>query len=336
MPPKTDKKPASVTSGNKGNDTSNASLPKAGSVASAAQGKNNNPNANLTAGMLSNSSRPTSGKNKFSSNRSEKEHGETDSVQVEDESMNNLKVDKNELEGVENHGGFVDSVGLETQGMIQDIGANKQREPSKYKQMAEEKLRLEAAEAKDGSMQDPHNNSSAHIDSQVAIDQSASKIDMLKQNLNSLEAKVKGIRDARQKKKNEIIEQQTKMNKELSTIVKSSKNQIPEDELNKVVQEQAHHRPNSLTKENIKLKQENERLKELLADRQKEIDKMSLELKNVRKNRDDCLDRIEELSKIIENRHRSDEREARERGFKGVEHEENVRQERVGWKLELE
>jgi chromosome segregation ATPase len=172
--------------------------------------------------------------------------------------------------------------------------------------------------------------------SQIGLDESGQNsmgnqqelISSLKNNLQSLESKIGEIRNQRQKQKNDITAHQAKLNMELTKIVVSHKTP-GKDEVEKVVGEEVVRRPTSLTKENIKLRQENERLKERVLDRDRELERMAVELKNIRKSRDDAMDRIEELNKIIERRHEEDGAVARKANEKGMEAEQGVREQRV-------
>ena len=146
--------------------------------------------------------------------------------------------------------------------------------------------------------------------------------------MKSLESKISEIRNQRQKEKNDISAHQAKLNGELTKIVVNHK--VPDtNEMERVVKEEVVRRPTSLTKENIKLKQENERLKERLLDRDRELERMALELKHIRKSRDDALDRVGELNKIIESRHGEDATLARDLNRKSGEVDQQVREQRV-------
>jgi chromosome segregation ATPase len=216
---------------------------------------------------------------------------------------------------------FLESVGNDQNHVVNMI--DKKREPSKYKPKEDSsnkpslaggsKLELKE-EAGDSRMSDGH-----------------SRIEALKKNLMSLEVKVKDIQDKRKLKKNENTEQQKKLNVELAAIVEKRKGQpeVTGEMISKDVEEQVHHRPNSLTRENIKLKQETEKLRALLLERNREVDKLSLELKQTRGQRDDALDRIEELSRIIESRQKQDERALKEKNKPAAEVDEAVREQRV-------
>lgn len=151
----------------------------------------------------------------------------------------------------------------------------------------------------------------------------------LKHNLQSLESKINEIRNQRQKQKHDISSHQAKLNTELTKIVADHK--APgQEELERVVNEEVVRRPTSLTKENIKLKQENQRLQERLLDREREIERLAIELKHIRKSRDDALDRVEELNKIVESRHAEDAVVARGANGRAAEADQAGREMRVG------
>lgn len=149
--------------------------------------------------------------------------------------------------------------------------------------------------------------------------------------MKSLETKIKDIREVRQKNKNDVLDQQRKMNSELQNVVTQHKKKgnMTEKEIAPTVEEQVHHRPNSLTKENIKLKQENERLKESLLQRNQEIEKLSSQLKEMRRGRDDALDRVDELSRIIEGRQRNDDERMHETNARATEADRAIRDQKV-------
>lgn len=160
--------------------------------------------------------------------------------------------------------------------------------------------------------------------------QSQEMIVSLKQNLQSLESKINEIRNQRQKQKHDITSHQAKLNTELTKIVADHK--APgQEEVERVVNEEVVRRPTSLTKENIKLKQENQRLQERLLERDRELERLANELKTIRKSRDDALDRVEELNKIVESRHAEDAVVARGANGKATEADQAGRELRVGW-----
>lgn len=152
-----------------------------------------------------------------------------------------------------------------------------------------------------------------------------SKIELLKSNLNNLESKVQEIREKRDKKKQDAISQQVKMNKVLQGIVDNHKVLTEKDDISKDIQEQVDHTPNSLTKENIKLRQENDKLKQMLLAKNGEIDKISMELKHIRKSRDDALDRVEELTKIVDSNQSQINNAAQEENKTGADLDEAMR-----------
>jgi chromosome segregation ATPase len=199
----------------------------------------------------------------------------------------------------------------------------KKREPSKYKPKEEPSKKQSVSGASAEGLKESAGES--------RLSEGHSRIETLKKNLMSLEDKVKDIRDKRKGKKNENSEQQKKLNIELAAIVEKRKGQpeVTGEMISKDVEEQVHHRPNSLTRENIKLKQEVDKLRAQLVQRNKEVDKMALELKQVKGQRDDALDRIEELSKIIESRQKQDERAIKERNKPATEADEAIREQRV-------
>lgn len=181
---------------------------------------------------------------------------------------------------------------------------------------------------------DSHDPEDAHHDSRHKTQNSAnsSKLELLKQNLQNLESKVKDLRDTRQKKKNDVVEQQQKLNQELSAIVakRAKQGELKEADISGVVKEQVDHQPNSLTKENILLKQENQKLKDDLLKKNSEIELLHLQLKQLKKARDDGLDRIGELSKIIESKQSAEELGLRRDNVRAYETDKNMREQRVG------
>ena len=176
-----------------------------------------------------------------------------------------------------------------------------------------------------------------HIDDhsrKQTMEQSSAKISELKSNLHNLEQKVMAIRESRNKQKIDILDRQAKMNTQLNSL--ASKH-VPahedEEKLAKVVTEEVHHRPNSLTKHNLKLKQENQKLREQLLEKGKETDRLTNEIKALKTVRDDQQERIQELMKIIEGRHRQDEQDIRSKNQKSIEADEAVREQRVGYQV---
>ena len=71
-------------------------------------------------------SKATSKKNKFSVNQKSKDEHEED-IQDDHKSISNLKLDKDDIEKLGKNN-FVDSVGQDTKGMIDDLGEQKTRE----------------------------------------------------------------------------------------------------------------------------------------------------------------------------------------------------------------
>lgn len=169
----------------------------------------------------------------------------------------------------------------------------------------------------------------------IKADESNRKIELLKKNLTNLESKVKDLRETRQQKKNDTVEQQKKLNKELISIVKkhSAQGQLKEEDIAGAVQEQVKHEPNSLTKENIKLRDENQKLKDQLLNKNKEVENLYLQIKELKRARDDGLDRIGELSKIIESKQYADEQIIKNDNHRGYEADRLVREQKVVYKL---
>lgn len=219
---------------------------------------------------------------------------------------------------------------------------SKSRPQSKQQQSADHDPRARPFDERQGHEFDhieypPGYNHSKTINEATAhsgvLNNSSQKITNLKSNLQLLEEKVNQLRDTRQKKKNDHMDQQRRMNQELLGIVFKQKAQGPlkSKDIEPEVKEQVHHRPNSLTKENLKLKDENETLREKLAEQNREMQRQALELKEIRKSRDDALDRIDELARLLEGRQRADQDELREKNGKALEADQAVREERVDY-----
>lgn len=200
---------------------------------------------------------------------------------------------------------------------------------------SERSLSNKGAEKKDDASnsryQDGFEKGATPVDRSRAEEASNSKIDFLKQNLVNLEAKVRDLRDTRQKKKNDTVEQQKKLNKELISIVKkhAAQGELKEEDIAGTVADQVKHEPNSLTKENIKLRDENQKLKDQLLGKNREIEQLYLQIKDLKRARDDGLDRIGELSKIIESKQYAEEILLRKDNQKGYEADKLVREQKV-------
>lgn len=179
-------------------------------------------------------------------------------------------------------------------------------------------------------MKDSHDKNFHHDNAESV---NSSKLEMLKKNLSNLENKVKDLRETRQKKKTDVFEKQKKLNQELSTIVQkhAKGGEIKESEIAPIVKEQVDHQPNSLTKENILLRQENQKLKDELFNKNHEIEKLYLEIKQLKRARDEGLDRIGELSKIIESKQVAEEMVYRKDNQRSLESDKQVREQRVAF-----
>lgn len=101
------------------------------------------------------------------------------------------------------------------------------------------------------------------------------------------------------------------------------------EDIEVTVKEQVKQQPTSLTKENILLREENEKLRQKLLQKDKEIDQLHLLVKELRKARDDGLDRIGELSKIIEKKQLAEESLIKNDNYRGYEADKLIREQRV-------
>jgi Zn-finger nucleic acid-binding protein len=156
----------------------------------------------------------------------------------------------------------------------------------------------------------------------------ADRLAILHGQLSSLEHKVAAIRDGRVKHSTDVADRQRAINDALLAVV--GRRGDDGGSVDGVVKSQVDHEPNSLTKENLLLRQENERLRMELLGKHKEIELYQLEIKQLRKARDNGIDRIGELSRIIESNQAISDAVYRKDKHRSYEADNQIREHRVG------
>lgn len=183
------------------------------------------------------------------------------------------------------------------------------RDRSMSKNQGEDEEESVHRDERSGSNGSIRSNKEKHFEDNSKLQASNIKIDILKQSLLNLESKVKDLRDTRQRKNHNVFETQQKLNTELLSIVKkhADKGELKEDDIAVAVEEQIKHQPNSLTKDNIKLREENDKLRELLLQKNREIEQLHYSNGDLKRSRDQGITRIQELCKIIETKQHNEE-----------------------------
>jgi len=222
---------------------------------------------------------------KFNNNNLEDEQELSKKIEEVNEEIveQSLDLQKEDLKDYNHNKDFVESVGVEYQDLMNQMGDSRQKESKKILSNVEESM---------------NNNVSFIQGNQEAKE----KCEVIKSNIDDLEEKLAQLRAKKKQDEEVLLERQRLMNKKLNSVIENQtkKQNLKEEEIEDDVTQGIEERLNHTTKKNLLLKEKNIELNDIIVQKNAHIARIMRELREVKNERNTLFNQVEEAKKLLD------------------------------------